>query len=188
MPGNKIVSMDTDEIDGGHNSDGPEQRRGPRPGPNLLRAARFLPLVTVAAWIITIFVPILDSGNDDGPRIRITSVGETPLDPEYLSPGFIAIWLLIVSFAILPWLFGVERWWSGSAIVLGALLLLVLAAAVINPPSLLWDGQTDDGMPTGGMEVALPDFGFALCLIGSQALGAAGFCGWIGSRRRRSGA
>lgn len=114
-------------------------------------------------------------------------MGETPLDPEYLSPGFIAVWLLIVGFPIMPWLFGHSQWWAGGAIVVGALLLLVLAAAAINPPSLLWDGQTDDGLPTGGMEVARPDFGFALCLIGSQALNAAGVCGWTGGQRRKGG-
>lgn len=193
-----IRSMNTDESTargpdgdssdhGDRNADVPAEGlrpgHGARPSWDLFRAARLLPLVTVAAWIITIFVPILDSGNADGPRITITSLGDSPLDPEYLNPGFIAIWVLIVVFALLPWLFGAEQWWSAAAILFGVVILLGLAAAVINPPFLMWDGQTDDGMPTGGMEVVRPDFGFVLCAIGGFALGASGFCGWIGGQR-----
>lgn len=139
--------------------------------------------MTVAAWIITIFVPVLDSGNAEGPSITITSLGGAPLDSAELNPGFIAIWILLIVFALLPWLFGHSQWWSATAILIGVGILLGLIAAVINPPSLMWDGQTDDGMPTGGMEVALPDYGFVLWIIGSQALVAAGVCGWIGGQR-----
>lgn len=160
-----------------------QPRRVARPSRALFRAARLLPLVTVAAWIITIFVPVLDSGNDEGPRITITSLGGAPLDPAELNPGFIAIWILIVIFAVLPWLFGHSRWWSATAILIGFVILLGLITVVIEPPFLMWDGQTDDGMPTGGMEVARPEFGFVLWVIGSQALVAAGACGWIGGQR-----
>lgn len=162
-----------------------QSRHAVRPSGALLRAERLLPLVTVAAWIITIFVPVLDSGNDEGPRITITSLGGAPLDSAELHPGFIGIWFLIVVFALLPWLFGHSQWWSATAILIGVGILLGLIVAVINPPFLMWDGQTDDGMPTGGMEVALPDYGFVLWIIGSQALGAAGVCGWIGRQRQK---
>ncbi|MCF2572109.1 hypothetical protein [Brevibacterium sp. UCMA 11754] len=148
------------------------------------RIATLLPLVTVAAWVITIFVPILDSGNDDGPRIRITSLGEHPFDPATAVPGFFAVWLLVVVFSILPLLFGISRWWSGAAMVIAALLIIVLVFAALNPPSLIWDGQTAEGMPTGGMEVAVPDFGFFICLVGALALGAAGSAGSSVGRSR----
>lgn len=162
--------------------DSPPRERE-RSSRTLLQIARLLPLGTVATWIVTIFVPVLDSGNAEGPRITITSLGGAPLDPAELNPGFIAIWFLIVIFALLPWLFGHSQWWSAAAILIGVVILLGLASAVINPPFLMWDGQTDAGMPTGGMEVALPDFGFVLWIIGSQALIAAGICGWIGGQR-----
>lgn len=154
------------------------------PTARLRRIAALLPLVTVAAWVITIFVPILDSGNDDGPRIRITSMGENPFDPATAVPGFFAVWLVVVVFSILPLVFGISRWWSGAAMVVAALLIVVLVIAALNPPSLLWDGQTADGMPTGGMEVALPDFGFFVCLVGALALGAAGSAGSSAGRSR----
>lgn len=150
----------------------------------LHRIATLLPLATVVAWVATIFVPVLDSGNDDGPRIRITSLGETPFDQETAVPGFFAAWLLVVVFSILPLVFGISRWWSGAAMVIAALLIIVLVFAALNPPSLLWDGQTADGMPTGGMEVALPDFGFFICLVGALALGAAGSAGSSAGRSR----
>jgi hypothetical protein len=148
------------------------------------RIATLLPLVTVAAWVITIFVPILDSGNDDGPRIRITSMGENPFDPATAVPGFFAVWLLVVVFSILPLLFGISRWWSGAAMIIAAILIIVLVFTALNPPSLIWDGQIAEGMPTGGMEVALPDFGFVVGLVGASALGAAGITGWSAVRSR----
>lgn len=52
------------------------------PTARLRRIAALLPLVTVAAWVITIFVPILDSGNNDGPRITATT------EHQELATGF----------------------------------------------------------------------------------------------------
>lgn len=71
---------------------------------------------------------------------------------------------------LLPWLFGHSQTWSSAA---------------IDPPFLMWDGQTDDAMPTGGMEVGLPDFGFVLWAIGSLARIAADICGWIDGQRHK---
>lgn len=149
----------------------------------LIRAARILPLATVAAWIVTIFVPVLDTGNVDGPRMRITSLGYSPVDPTDLDPGMVSVWVLILASAVLPWLVGAPRWWSVATLLIGVTVLMGLAAAVIDPPIMMWDGQTDDGMPTGGMEVARPAMGFVLAAVGSLALVAAGICGWTGRRR-----
>lgn len=157
-------------------------------GKELLRAARILPLATVAAGIVTIFVPVLDSGNADGPSIRITSLGYSPLDPTNLNPGMTSVWVLILTLTVLPWLFRASQWWSVAAILTGVGILVSLAFAVIEPPIMMWDGQTADGMPTGGMEVARPAAGFAVCTTGSLALVAAGVCGWVGGRRLKRGA
>lgn len=178
-----ILSMNADESNTPRSS-----VPGTGGGVELLRAARILPLATIAAWIITIFVPVLDSGNDDGPRIRITSLGYSPLDPADLDPGMTAIWVLILAMAILPWLIGVSQWWAAAAILLGFVILMGLTAAVIEPPIMMWDGQTDEGMPTGGMEIARPTAGFGLCAIGSLALIASGICAWIGRSWRKHGA
>lgn len=152
-------------------------------GVELLRAARILPLATIVAWTITIFVPVLDSGNDDGPRIRITSLGSSPLDPANLDPGMITIWVVILAIVILPWLLGASQLWSGAAILFGIVLLAGLASAAFEPPTMVWDGQTGDGMPTGGMETGRPAAGFVICTIGALALVAAGVCGWEAGRR-----
>lgn len=156
-------------------------------GKELLRAARILPLATVAAGIVTIFMPVLDSGNAEGPSIRITSLGYSPLDPTDLDPGMISVWVLTLTLAVLPWLFRASQWWSVAVILVGLVLLMSLATAVIEPPIMMWDGQTEDGRPTGGMEVARPAAGFAVCTIGSLALVAAGVCGWVGGRRLKRG-
>lgn len=95
------------------------------------------------------------------------------------------LWVLIVIIALLPWLFGLSQWWSATAILVGVVILVGLVAVVIDPPLLMWDGQTEDGMPTGGMVVAGPDFGFVLWIIGSLALVAAGVCSWIGGQRTK---
>lgn len=163
------------------------RRRETRPGRSLLQAARLLPLATVAVWIATIFVPILDSGGTEGLGITITSLGEAPLGTRGTDPGLVAIWILIVIIALLPWLFGHSHWWSAAAILIGDVILFGLVAVAITPPSLIWDGQTAEGVPTGGMEIARPDFGFVLWIIGSLALIVAGICGWIGVQRLKSG-
>lgn len=177
-----ILSMNADEIYA-HGPDRCSSGNRDRRSRALLRIARLLPLATVAAWIVTTFVPILDSGDSDGPRIRITSLGYSPLDPTDLDPGMVAVLVLILASAVLPWLVGASRWWSVAAFLIGVAVLMGLAAAVIDPPTMMWDGQTDKGMPAGGLEVARPTMGFVVCAIGSLALVAAGICGWIGRQR-----
>ena len=92
---------------------------------------------------------------------------------------------LLRTACLLPWLFGRSQWWSSAASLIGVVILLGLVVVAIDPPFLMRDGQTDDGMPTGGVKVALPDFGFVLWAIGSLALIAAGICGWIDGQRHR---
>lgn len=152
----------------------------------LLLAARLLPLATVVAWIITIVVPIIDSntsdgGNEEGPSPTITSMGHSPVLLEYLDHEAISIWIGILTLAILPWLVGSSKWWSAAAVLFGAALLWMLSSYLITPPIMMWDGQTEDGTPTGGMEVGRPAPGFAVYTIGALALTAAGICGWISS-------
>ncbi|WP_413336459.1 hypothetical protein ACH82I_07090 [Brevibacterium sp. GP-SGM9] len=146
--------------------------------------AQVLPLVTVAAWIITIFVPVLDSRTSTGPGIVITSLGDADSGGRVTeNPGFAALWLIILAIAALAWVFRAPKWWSGVAIIVAALLLICLMYLVIEPPFLMWDGQTPGGRPTGGMEVAYPGPGFIFWILGVGALGTAGFCGLIAEDR-----
>lgn len=109
-------------------------------GKELLRAARILPLAMVAAGVVTIFVPVLDSGNADGPSIRITSLGYSPLNPTNLDPGMSSVLVLFLTLAVLPWLFRASQWWSVAAILVGVLNLVSFAVFAIGSLALVAAG------------------------------------------------
>lgn len=146
--------------------------------------ARMLPLVAVACWVITIFVPVLDSGEPDSLRIRVTSLGFSPIDMNSLSEIHLVLWIVIVTGAVTAWLLDASKWWSVAAIVLGTVLGLRLLQMVVDPPYLLWDGQTAGGMPTGGMEIAYPAAGFVFWILGCLSFFAAGICGLVAAAQK----
>ena len=151
----------------------------------LVRLARWLPFIAVAMWVATIFVPVVDSFNGDGPRVRMTSLGEWTVDDggEVL-PLFILFWAFLVGFAALGLGFSSDQWWNVTAVVMAALIVFILVAILLNPPTIMWDGQLPDGTPTGGMEVGRPSFGFGLWLIGAASLATAGICGFAAKAQR----
>ena len=169
------------------------QRQAQRPPEEIIRRrqrklqqwARWLPFVAVAMWIATIFIPVVDSFNDDGPRIRLTSLGDWTFDDggEVLPP-FIFLWALMVAIAALGLGFASDLWWNVTAVLIAALIVFILVGIVLSPPVTLWDGQLPDGTPTGGMEVGRPSFGFGLWLIGAASLAAAGVCGFAAKAQR----
>lgn len=167
-----IVGMDV----AGKNS---SIRRSTRRGRRLNLIARLLPLVAVVCWVITIFVPVLDSGEPDSLRIRVTTLGFSPIDMNDLSGANIILWVVIIVGAVTAWLMDASKGWSVAAIVLGTVVSMRLLQMVVDPPFLLWDGQTADGMPTGGMEVAYPAAGFIFWILGSLSFFAAGICGLV---------
>lgn len=134
---------------------------------------------------MTVFVPVVDSFNDDGPRIRVTSLGEWTIDDGGdVDLFFLIIWALVVAIAALGAAFAPARWWDVTAVIIAALIVLVLFSYLVSPPVLMWDGQLPDGTPTGGMEVGRRSFGFGLWLIGAAALVAAGICGLLMQTKR----
>lgn len=159
-------------------------RRASERGRGLHLLARLLPLVAVICWVITIFVPVLDSGEPASLRIRVTSLGFSPIDMNDLDEVYLVLWIVIVTGAVTAWLFGASKWWSIAAIILGAVLSLRLLQMVVDPPYMLWDGQTADGVPTGGMMIAYPAAGFAFWVLGSLAFFAAGICGLVAAAQK----
>ncbi|MGC2976627.1 hypothetical protein ACPUD8_13080 [Brevibacterium sp. FAM 25378] len=153
-------------------------------GRSLNLAARVLPLGSVACWAITIFVPVLDSGGTGSMRIRVTSLGFSPIDMNDLNPGYLALWIIILTTAFTAWLLSASKWWSIAAIVLGTVLGLHLLQMVADPPIMMWDGQTADGMPTGGMEVAYPAAGFGFWVLGSVLFFTSGICGLVAASQQ----
>lgn len=146
---------------------------------------RLLPLVTVAAWVMTLFVPVFDSGNDVGPRIVMNSLGT---DLDFLDDPwslFIATWVGVVGCAVSVWFSRRPRvWWSIVAMLVAVLIGIFVAMVLENPPVLLWDGVDAQGRPIGGFEKAGPAAGTVVWGIGLVALFTAGVCGLVGSRSR----
>lgn len=147
--------------------------------------ARFLPFIALAVWIITLFVPVIDSFNDSGPRIIMTSLGDwTPDSSRPPDTFFFVLWVLILTIVVLGIFFASARWWAAAAILLGAFIVVILIGLVLSPPMLMWDGQLPDGTPTGGMEIGYPSVGYGLWLIGGAALITAGICGLLSETQR----
>lgn len=155
-----------------------------RLGRRLNVVARVLPIATAACWAITIVVPVLDSGEPDSMRIRVTSLGRSPIDMNDLDEAYLLLWAVVLIVAVTAWLLEASKWWSVAAIAIGTVLCLRLLQMVVDPPYLVWDGQTSSGMPTGGMEVAYPALGFGLWVFGSLCFIAAGVCGLVAEAQR----
>lgn len=149
----------------------------------MTRIARLLPLLTVMAWAITLVLPVLDSGNDHGPRIVVSSLGGEPLDLADVQSPFVIAWVAVLGCAASAWLFRSLRWWSVATLLIAAVLGILLIGMLVDPPSLLWDGVDAQGRPTGGQEIGEPAAGALFWAMGIGALVAAGVCGLIGRAR-----
>ena len=169
------------------------QRQAKRPPEKIIRRrqrklqqlARLLPFIAVTMWIATIFIPVVDSFNSVGPRIRLTSLGDLTFDDGgEMLPPFILLWAIVVGFTALGLGFAADQWWNVAAVLIAALIVLIFVAILLNPPTIMWDSQLPDGTPIGGMEVGRPSFGFGLWLIGAASLAAAGICGFAANAQR----
>lgn len=150
----------------------------------MTRLARLLPLLTVAAWTITLVLPILDSGTSHGPRIVVSSLGGDVFDLTGARPEFVLAWAGVLGCAASVWLFRSLRWWSVVTMLIALVLGFFLLAMIMDPPSLLWDGVDGQGRPTGGQEIGEPVAGALAWVIGIGALFAAGVCGLIARGHR----
>ena len=80
-------------------------------GRRLSVVARVLHVATVACWAITIVVPVLDSGEPDSLRIRVTSLGYSPIDMNDLDEAYLLLWAVVLIVAVTAWLLEASRWW-----------------------------------------------------------------------------
>lgn len=153
--------------------------------------ARILPTLALTAWIVTIFMPVLDSASNSfhtsgSVRIVVTSLGHSPFELSDADPQFVIIWICLLTCVVSAWLLDVLRAWSWATTVLGVLVLAFLGRMMADPPTVMWDGQNGKGEWIGGMEVGDPVAGAALWAVGGIALIAAGIIGLIGERLRTS--
>ncbi len=76
--------------------------------------ARLLPLLTVAAWTITLALPILASGKTEGSRIMVSSTGGYSFDLTETQPAFLLSWAGVLGCAASVWLHGCSARSSGG--------------------------------------------------------------------------
>ena len=138
---------------------------------------RLLPLLTVAAWALTLVIPVLDSGKNSGPRIVVSSTGGTPFDLTDAEPVFLLAWAGVLGCAATVWLLRSLKVWSVVAIVVAVLLAVLLITTIMDPPTVFWDGIDAQGQHIGGAEVGGPATGSVLWAIGIGALFMAGLGG-----------
>lgn len=150
---------------------------------------RLLPALALAAWMVTILVPVLDSASNSlhtkgSTRIVVTSLGHSPFELSDVDPEFLIIWTCLLTCVVSAWLLDGLRAWSWATTVLGVLVLAFLGCMMADPPTVMWDGRDARGEWIGGTEVGYPAAGAALWAVGGIALIAAGIIGLIGERLR----
>ncbi|MGO1228019.1 MAG: hypothetical protein ACTMII_05275 [Brachybacterium sp.] len=146
---------------------------------------RMLPLVAVAALVITLVVPVSVSSDPDFDAFLMTSAGQ-PGTTDSL-PLMLPIWAIVLVAAATVW---IPRWpalWAVVAFVAALTLVILPATLVLDPPRLMWDGWDEaNNRPTGGMVVGRPFIGSALWVAGSLALTASGVLGILDAVRSRA--
>ena len=148
------------------------------------RCSRWLPLVTVAAWVVMIWVPIFDSGTPGQNGLVVTSFGQRPIRISELGAEVLLPWAAILALAAAVWLFDPLAWVSPLLALTGAALFVLLLVNLADPPSLQWHGADPKGRPIGTTIVGWPAAGVSFWALGSGALVAAGVCGFIADRRK----
>lgn len=146
-------------------------------------AARLLPLIAVIALAVTLALPILDSANENGPRLMVTSLGGEPFDVTETKPAFLIAWIAVSACAASVWMFRSLKWWSIATIVVSVGLGALLVATILDPPWTTWSGIDTQGRETGGAEVAEPAAGAIVWIAGITALLVAGVLGIVDERK-----
>ena len=100
----------------------------------LRRAAHLLPLIATAAWVVTLALPVLDSGDAAGPRIVVTSLGAQPFDLTETHPAFLLAWIGVLGCAASVWLLRSLRWWSVATMLVAPMLGALLLTTLTDPP------------------------------------------------------
>lgn len=153
----------------------------------MTRLARLLPLLTLAAWVITLAVPLFQGDDPDNPAlsdvVTVSSLGGAPFDLDAASWPFVLSWIAIAGLTVSAWFLRSLRVWSLVAIGAAVALSLQLYSVISYPPVLLWDGMDGQGNMIGGQITGVPTVGVPIWMAGIAALGLAGVLGLIGSFR-----
>ncbi|WP_152348637.1 hypothetical protein [Brevibacterium sp. CFH 10365] len=158
------------------------------------RLAQRLPWVTVAAWVLMIWIPIFDSGDHGDERFLVTSLGQISFGPVPVGelslgnlesvPTLLLAWEVVLICAATATMFNPFSHWSFVAGLSGVGLLVIEIVLLAHPPrERIW--ATDSaGEDRSALIVADPAAGIILWTLGGSALIAAGVYGVISDRRR----
>ena len=148
-------------------------------------AARLLPLLSMAAWIVMIWVPIMENTASDVKGVTLTSLGLNTTDLVDMSPGILLAWSAVILCAATGLTMDPPAWWSAVVVAFGVGLYLMLDWILANPPSVRWRGETSSGESVNATVSGFPAAGVNFWALGSFMLIAAGISGFIAQRQRR---
>ncbi|MDN5908954.1 MAG: hypothetical protein L0H76_05075 [Brevibacterium sp.] len=146
-------------------------------------AARLLPLVSVAAWVAMIWVPIMASRTSGEGSVILTSLGRHPIRIGDLGPDVLLPWAAVLICAAIVWIMDPPTWWSVVVILIGVGLFVMLQMILIDPPTAYFSSEDSEGEPFGATIIGRPAAGASYWILGSGALVLAGILGCIRDRR-----
>lgn len=149
--------------------------------------ARLLPLMSLAAWVVMIWVPIFANRATEDGSVTVTSLGRLPIGVSDIGLGISLPWTAVILCAAVAWLIDPPLWWSIVVVLIGIALFIMLEMSMIDPPTARLVITDSSGEHSGVTLVGYPDAGVSYWILGSGALviaGIAGIVGFIGDRRR----
>ena len=148
------------------------------------RAARLLALMSIVAWMVMIWVPILDSGTRGNGSVVVTSLGRLPIGTDDFNLGVLLPWMGVLFGAAVVWLIDSPRWWSAVVIVIGLALFVMLPLLLLDPPTAYSTVEDSAGEVHGVTIVGRPAPGVSYWSLGSGTLVMAGLLSFVGDRLR----
>lgn len=143
------------------------------------RASRFLPLVSVTAWVSMIWVPVFDNRASAESSVTMTSLGRLPLSFSNIGPDVFLLWAAVLLCAAIAWLIDPPLWWSMIVILIGLGLFVMLESNLIDPPNARFLVTDSSGVRRGVTLIGFPDAGVSYWVVGSGALVIAGIAGLL---------
>lgn len=148
-------------------------------------AARLLPLMSLASWIVMIWVPIMDNQATDEEGVTLTSLGLNTTGLVDMSPGVLFAWTFVILSAAVGLSMDPPTWWSAIVVAFGVSLYFMLYGILAYPPTVRWRGETASGESISANIVGFPAAGVSFWALGSITLIVAGISGLIAQRQRR---
>ncbi|WP_231445593.1 hypothetical protein [Brevibacterium zhoupengii] len=148
-------------------------------------AARLLPLMSLASWIVMIWVPIMDNQATDEEGVTLTSLGFNTTELVDMGPGILLAWTAVILSAAVGLTMEPPAWWSAVVVAFGVGLYPMLVGILTYPPAVRWRGETASGESISANIIGFPAAGVSFWALGSITLIVAGISGLLAQRQRR---